>query len=72
VHSGHKNERGDQAHPYSTDLYGFLHSFRDFGMDFEICQSFIAGAVARKPRQGCLLGQKVSDSDRGMETVIFR
>jgi hypothetical protein len=28
--------------------------------------------LACKPRQGCLLGPKVPDSDRGVETVIFR
>jgi hypothetical protein len=54
--------------PYGMDL----GTFSDFGMHFKIFQSFIAEAVAQKPRQGCLLGLKVSDSDRGMETVIFR
>jgi hypothetical protein len=44
----------------------------DFGMEFDIVQSLIAGAMAWKPRKGCLLGLKVSDSYQGMETVIFR
>jgi hypothetical protein len=45
---------------------------RILGMHFEIFQSFIVGAMAWKLRQGCLFDLKVSDSNRGMETVIFR
>jgi hypothetical protein len=44
----------------------------DWGMLFEISQLFIAEELAQKLRQLCLLGLKVSDSDQGVETIIFR
>jgi hypothetical protein len=63
----YKMEEENQAHPYE-----FWHSFQDRGTHFEIFPVIYCRVKAQKPRQRCLLGLKVSDSDRGVETVIFR
>jgi hypothetical protein len=67
MHTQQELTRGESEHA-RTNLYGLvwiLHVLQDFS-------AFIAGEVARKLRQGCLLGLKVSDSDGDDLTVIFR
>jgi hypothetical protein len=68
--SGQVRSSAFDTHKCTEHERGYEHAHTAW---YGLCESVRPGTeLARKPRQGCLLGPKVPDSDRGVETIIFR